>query len=643
MRLRRILISLAAAMFAVLPQAPLNAAEPDVEFAGSGWGHGVGMPQYGAKAMAQEGAKAQDIVEYYYTDAVVTQLNSAVTGWLVDDSDPLWVNLTGNTSSSLQQVSFEEAAGSLIVCQQEPDHVGSLHLAKNQGAYSPYVQLLEQRLNGLGFNPGPVDGWFDAGTKSAVESYQTSAGLDVDGIVGPMTKNSLFEAESGDRCFVETALTGSPATLTANADGTECTLQGSFAPGACVGSIRGLSTTNRLAIPERTIRNGNPIELARGTLRIRPDFDSSTNDFEGVHVLAEIDIDGYVLGIDEVILSWSSVANESLKAQAIASRSYGVGIASAIGPESSFSASRRDSCWCHLWSTTSSQVYAGYYSETAASAVWKTASDATAGLVLDHPSAGLVTAFFSSSSGGATEANEDAWGSSPVPYLRSVSDPWSLMTDPPFPNPYRRVGATAFDPSNRRIAKVGLTTLTGVAVMVSRNESGSADIVRFTGTSGGSEVNIDKSAKLGAFEVWLAVGPLRRRLGRGRKSPPPPPPSGPFLDISGNTFEADIIWAYENEITKGCNPPDNTLFCPWRTCEPWTDGRLHRSGSWIYPIPSTDYFDDDDSSIFETDINKLAEAGITAGCGERRYCPNKDVTREPNGRLPGQGFWPHGQ
>lgn len=34
---------------------------------GAGWGHGVGMSQYGARAMAVEGWSAQRILEYYYS------------------------------------------------------------------------------------------------------------------------------------------------------------------------------------------------------------------------------------------------------------------------------------------------------------------------------------------------------------------------------------------------------------------------------------------------------------------------------------------------------------------------------------------------------------------------------------------------
>jgi stage II sporulation protein D len=38
-----------------------------VTFTGSGWGHGLGMSQYGAAGMASQGYSFQDILQYYYT------------------------------------------------------------------------------------------------------------------------------------------------------------------------------------------------------------------------------------------------------------------------------------------------------------------------------------------------------------------------------------------------------------------------------------------------------------------------------------------------------------------------------------------------------------------------------------------------
>ena len=67
---------------------------------------------------------------------------------------------------------------------------------------------------------------------------------------------------------------------------------------------------------------------------------------------------------------------------------------------------------------------------------WAAAVDATAGTVLTHPETGdaIIATYYSSSTGGATENNEDVWGGNPRPYLRSVDDHWA--TDPQVHNPY---------------------------------------------------------------------------------------------------------------------------------------------------------------------------------------------------------------
>ncbi|OAT85737.1 SpoIID/LytB domain-containing protein [Desulfotomaculum copahuensis] len=43
-----------------------------VTFTGSGWGHGLGMSQYGARGMAEQGYNYQQILEYYYTGINLT-------------------------------------------------------------------------------------------------------------------------------------------------------------------------------------------------------------------------------------------------------------------------------------------------------------------------------------------------------------------------------------------------------------------------------------------------------------------------------------------------------------------------------------------------------------------------------------------
>ena len=41
---------------------------------GRGYGHGVGMSQWGARALAEEGKSAEDIVKYFFKDVEIEDL-----------------------------------------------------------------------------------------------------------------------------------------------------------------------------------------------------------------------------------------------------------------------------------------------------------------------------------------------------------------------------------------------------------------------------------------------------------------------------------------------------------------------------------------------------------------------------------------
>jgi len=50
-----------------------------MRFAGRGWGHGVGLCQWGAFGLARQGATAAQILAYYYPGAAVTPLTTPIT------------------------------------------------------------------------------------------------------------------------------------------------------------------------------------------------------------------------------------------------------------------------------------------------------------------------------------------------------------------------------------------------------------------------------------------------------------------------------------------------------------------------------------------------------------------------------------
>jgi stage II sporulation protein D len=131
----------------------------------------------------------------------------------------------------------------------------------------------------------------------------------------------------------------------------------------------------------------------------------------GVSVVNGLPLDTYLRGVvpSESPSHWPTAA---LEAQAVAARSYAI---SELRPDS----------WYDLVPTTADQVYGGVRAETPHSdhAVY-----ATLGQVLTYGGQ-VARTYYSSSSGGRTESVQDAWpGSAPIPYLRSVPDPYDTYS-----------------------------------------------------------------------------------------------------------------------------------------------------------------------------------------------------------------------
>jgi stage II sporulation protein D len=137
--------------------------------------------------------------------------------------------------------------------------------------------------------------------------------------------------------------------------------------------------------------------------------------FGGVSVVNDLSVEDYVRGVVafEMPSRW---AGEALRAQAVAARSY---VLAELRPDRPFD----------VYPDTRSQMYGGVRAERAAT---DAAVGATSGQVLAWGGR-VATTYYSSSSGGLTAAIEDVWpGARPVPYLRSVADPYDKGPGSPF-------------------------------------------------------------------------------------------------------------------------------------------------------------------------------------------------------------------
>lgn len=123
-------------------------------------------------------------------------------------------------------------------------------------------------------------------------------------------------------------------------------------------------------------------------------------------VINYVNIEDYVKGVlpYEMSASWPL---EALKAQAVCARSYALG-----------NLNKHKSYGFDVCNTTNCQVYNG---TSRANDNSNSAVDQTKGQIL-MADGKLATGYFFSSSGGATENNENVWGGTPISYLRGVVD-----------------------------------------------------------------------------------------------------------------------------------------------------------------------------------------------------------------------------
>jgi SpoIID/LytB domain protein len=519
-----------------VPAAEPVAAAPDpvFRFEGSGWGHGVGLSQYGARAMAESGWTASQIVTYYYADTSVEPLTSVLDPetFVLTDPDPLWIGLHQNQTS----LRFGVENGSAGLCKAG-------------------------------------DGEGECPTQSALpgEAWE-------------------FRALGNGACqfFREGAAVGNPGTCSASITWTD-------------------QPTTRIAF----LDTGRT--YARGTLRIRP------NGADSFHVMLEVGLEDYLYGIGEVPSSWTM---EALKAQAIAARTYGLRQTLRWGPEAALDASRKTQCWCQQYGTVVDQNYVGWSKESGVDGNrWVQAVNETAGQVVTHPTASeqtVIVAYYSSSSGGATESNVSGLGhSTPIAYLTGVSDPWSI--DPLAQNPF---ASWTKDVSATTVASAySLDSVTSVEV-VARHPSGSAATVEIVGFVNGRRQTLTRTgrsvkATLGLRSSYFGVTAQDTFL-------------GPFKDDDGSPHEQDIAIISEVGITKGCGP---ALYCPAGTVPRWQMAlfltRLHTASNFDLPSGTSQGFSDLDGASAEAimAINQLKQLGITKGTSATTYTPHFDVPR----------------
>ena len=473
-------------------QAMRSYSSVSFTFQGSGWGHGVGLSQYGSKGLTELGAdfcsntsscNSNEVVTYYFQGTSVKKLSeiSLSSPDISTNSNALWVGLARNAKSISLTTLPSSSPPTLFICQEN----------------LPQVAGVQAFLSSRGFDPGTVDGVYGDRTADALKSYQASVGIGQTGTINDETLNKIkSDANSDGPCesnFGPLKISGG-ATINIIYSNGNCYLTGhpllSKVPASCNIGIR-WSDGGRIRV--------GPREHKHGVLKLRNKGVSS-----GFHVSLAVNIEKYLYGLAEMPSHWNVKA---LEAQALVGRSYAVfqylkrNIPSEkTDIDAGLSSTRKSYCWCHIGSTASSQYYYGYLKEIAGPN-WVQAVNNTSGKVITYDGgyteSTVVQAFYSSSTGGKTNDNVVGFGSATAwPYLKTVDDPWSV--DNRVGNPK---AAWSYDFSSYQLSKnilCGETpcfdAVTDIYVS-SVSESGAALQVTMKGFKNGSAKTVTKSGR----------------------------------------------------------------------------------------------------------------------------------------------------
>ena len=432
-------------------------AQADTAFSitGRGWGHGIGMSQWGAKGYAEHGYNYKQILAHYYQGTTVGTVPGKIVTVALDASRAVrtsWTLRAGTVNGRIsvngivapydRSYKFTQNSGQIrvtdvstgVLWRQFTSPVSVSASVSGSGRLEESYPTIAYAGAWVFSSHSAMSGGkyaYAAASASSVSVKFSGTSIDWIGSLGPSygkadvyvdgvkrTTASMYAPQYAhqQRVWGTTGLSaGAVHTLTIKVLGTR---EASSTGNAVIvdafdvgGSSADEPALVQVADPSGPFRH--TYVRYRGSLAV-------TASGSGVTLRNKLDIESYLYGVvpRESPSSWPT---ESLKAQAVAARAY------ALTETNS-----------ELACTTASQVYNGHsrgsdrtkptMHEAKAS---NAAVDATKGQVVKYGSS-VVRTFFFSCSGGYTANVEDVWGSAPQPYYRGVPDPYEAEAGCPY-------------------------------------------------------------------------------------------------------------------------------------------------------------------------------------------------------------------
>jgi len=570
-------VGLAIALALLAPTGAV-AATPDITFSGSGWGHGVGLSQYGAKAMGADGATYQQILARYFTGTSIGPPATVAAGtFLAADSSPLWVGLLQNSSN----VTFVVDAGSARLCF---DKAGSCVATASVGEHWRY---------------GPD------GTGGCVFLRETTPGnwtvigssSDCRASVTPLTAQTRwtipFKARTyskGILRFREAPAAGTVHTVL------EIGIDDYMRGLAVVPESWAPATLRAQAVASRSNALWNALD--RGT---ETTFDAARREechcnlFDGT---PDQVFQGYTG--EQRHPNWVAAVN------ATAQQVMGSGGTVALGEFTSSSGG---------WTENYSDVFGGtahpYLASVNDSAAFSdSAANPHGAWGAGADQASLASAFGFSWVSNVQVATRNTSGSAATVLLTGIRDgrPASDTVSAVAVRSALSLRSTTFDVTvTPRFTDVP-TTHQFAGEVLGLDELGI--------TTGCTTTEFCPTGQVTRGEMAAF---LVRALGLE-----PVAGANSFVDDDGSLFEADIEDLVAAGVTTGCSP---TAFCPGRVVTRGEMAAFLVRGFNLSPAVG-DSFVDDNGSFFEADIEALVAAGVTSGCSAASFCPRAPVTRE---------------
>ena len=578
--LRCLMVCCAIFTLASTTPAQANVATADLIFSGSGWGHGVGLSQFGARSMADGGDSAYEILEHYFTGASIRHVDNLLAGsFITMDEDPLWVGLLQNQ----YDVAFRIMGGSADLCFDDTNQCVSSPLLEDKWRFGPDG-------NGLcAFSRETADGSY----------YTVSPSGSCFGSIRPTTTPTTISLPITGRTYRHGTIRMRTNSLSNQLNvALEMSIDGYVAgvqelpdnwPGA---ALQAQSIASRSLVVHRIQEHGpaeafDTARLSQCACHIRDDDPDQA--FGGY--TAEVSHPvwrGLVGGTEGQVMAWENKVIDARFTSSSGGRTEsnddagGAVLAYLVSVDDSAAHTSAAVNPFTTWTASADQQHlGGHFGFSWLNDVRVTERNES-GSVATVSLRGIV-------SGRPTELSTTGFSLRDV--LRLPSPYFDIEVHPRFTDvaPDHPFGGEILG-----LAELGITS--------------GCSTDRFCP---GHTVTRGEMAAFLVRALDLAVQPE----------------GNPFTDDDDSIFEAEIESIRLHGFTLGCT---QTTYCPDRPVKRGEMAAfLVRAFGFTAASGSTgDSFADDNDSIFEAEIEMIAAVGVTSGCGPTSFCPQENVTRE---------------